>query len=164
MVIAHSNGGLLANCVQLTKNYLSLPGTTAWRWVDVPCVAVEARPLCEAECQLVTWYHDEDDDGFGTGLPVTRLRDGEPEIVRGPALVENMAGNAAGTGVQTSVRLSWQPSSNRSSRLKGRQSDSSSCSKRPASVKANRPPSGQSFPGCRSRCQVATLVQRSSRR
>ncbi|HOY34892.1 hypothetical protein [Piscinibacter sp.] len=32
----------------------------------------------------------------GTGLPVTRLRDGEPEIVRGPALVENMAGNAAG--------------------------------------------------------------------
>lgn len=31
-----------------------------------------------------------------TGLPVTRLRDGEPEIVRGPALVETMAGGAAG--------------------------------------------------------------------
>ena len=31
-----------------------------------------------------------------TGLPQTRLRDGEPEIVRGAALVENMPGNAAG--------------------------------------------------------------------
>ncbi len=31
-----------------------------------------------------------------TGLPVTRLRDGEPEIVRGPALVETMAGGAMG--------------------------------------------------------------------
>ena len=31
-----------------------------------------------------------------TGLPQTRLRDGEPEIVRGPALVETMAGGAAG--------------------------------------------------------------------
>jgi hypothetical protein len=31
-----------------------------------------------------------------TGLPQTRLRDGEPEIVRGPALVETMAGGAVG--------------------------------------------------------------------
>ncbi|WP_298825886.1 hypothetical protein [uncultured Piscinibacter sp.] len=31
-----------------------------------------------------------------TGLPLTRLREGEPEIVRGAALVETMAGNAAG--------------------------------------------------------------------
>ncbi|MEO8058648.1 MAG: hypothetical protein ABI671_10005 [Burkholderiales bacterium] len=31
-----------------------------------------------------------------TGLPVTRIRDGVPEIVRGAALVETMAGNAAG--------------------------------------------------------------------
>ena len=31
-----------------------------------------------------------------TGLPVTRLRDGEPEIVRGAALVETMAGGAVG--------------------------------------------------------------------
>ena len=31
-----------------------------------------------------------------TGLPVTRIRDGVPEIVRGAALVETMSGNAAG--------------------------------------------------------------------
>ncbi len=31
-----------------------------------------------------------------TGLPQIQLRDGEPEIVRGAALVENMAGNAMG--------------------------------------------------------------------
>ena len=31
-----------------------------------------------------------------TGLPVTRIREGVPEIVRGAALVETMAGNAAG--------------------------------------------------------------------
>ena len=31
-----------------------------------------------------------------TGLPVTRIRDGVPEIVRGVALVETMSGNAAG--------------------------------------------------------------------
>jgi hypothetical protein len=38
-----------------------------------------------------------------TGLPVTRLRDGVPEIERGPALVEPMAGNAA--GIARSSRL-----------------------------------------------------------
>ena len=31
-----------------------------------------------------------------TGLPVTRIREGVPEIVRGAALVETMSGNAAG--------------------------------------------------------------------
>ena len=31
-----------------------------------------------------------------TGLPVTRIEDGVPEIVRGPALVETMGGNAVG--------------------------------------------------------------------
>ena len=39
-----------------------------------------------------------------TGLPVTRLEDGVPVIVRGPALVDNMAGGA--NGIARSSRLS----------------------------------------------------------
>ena len=39
-----------------------------------------------------------------TGLPVTRLEDGVPEIVRGAALVDTMAGNA--DGMARSSRLS----------------------------------------------------------
>ena len=38
-----------------------------------------------------------------TGLPVTRLEDGVPVIVRGPALVDNMAGGA--NGIARSSRL-----------------------------------------------------------
>jgi hypothetical protein len=42
-----------------------------WSIADKLCGFAQARPLCEQECVPVTWFHDEDADGYGVGTAVT---------------------------------------------------------------------------------------------
>jgi len=60
-------GGTAENCVLFYRSATLQP----YAWHDASCTSSESGAVCEAECQLLTFYEDDDGDGYGTGPAYT---------------------------------------------------------------------------------------------